>query len=143
MLRAVLDANVYISALASPTGTPGRLIQAFLRESAFTLVMSPAVAEEASRVLEYPKVKKCLDPAITPATWFEGLLFQADLVTDRTLPQPVCKDPDDDKYLAAALEGRCDFVVSGDRDLLALGAYEGIRIITPRDFMTRLQTRGG
>lgn len=143
MLRAVLDANVYISALASPTGTPGHLIEAFLRESAFTLVMSPAIAKEVSRVLDYPKVKKCLDPAITPATWLESLLLQADLVTGSPLPQPVCKDPDDDKYLAAALEGRCDFVVSGDRDLLALGEYEGVRIITPRDFMTRLQTKGG
>jgi len=44
-------------------------------------------------------------------------------------------DPDDDKYLAAALEGRATLVVTGDPDLLALGEYEGIRIVSPRLFL--------
>jgi predicted nucleic acid-binding protein len=44
-------------------------------------------------------------------------------------------DPDDDKYLAAALEGRAAHVVTGDPDLLALGEYEGIRIVSPRVFL--------
>jgi predicted nucleic acid-binding protein len=44
----------------------------------------------------------------------------------------VSADPDDDKYVAAAVEGRPAFVVSGDPDLLDVGAHEGVRIVTPR-----------
>ena len=47
----------------------------------------------------------------------------------------VCADPDDDKYVAAAIEGRAAFVVTGDPDLLTLGEHEGIQIITPRAFL--------
>jgi len=47
----------------------------------------------------------------------------------------VSKDPDDDEYIAAAMEGRAGFVVAGDSDLLDVKEYEGIRIITPRAFL--------
>ena len=44
-------------------------------------------------------------------------------------------DPDDDKYLAAALEGRATLVVTGDPDLLALEEHQGVRIVSPRAFL--------
>lgn len=48
------------------------------------------------------------------------------------------KDPDDDKYIAAAIEGRASFVVSGDPDLLDIKDHEGIRIVNPRAFLDLL-----
>jgi hypothetical protein len=45
------------------------------------------------------------------------------------------KDPDDDKYLVAALEGRAEYLVSGDSDLLALREYKGVNIVTAREFL--------
>ena len=51
----------------------------------------------------------------------------------------VSDDPDDDKYIAAAVEGRAAFVVTGDPDLLALKEHEGIRIVSPRS-LQRLMT---
>jgi len=50
----------------------------------------------------------------------------------------VSEDPDDDIYLAAAIEGRCSYIVSGDPDLLSLDEYEGARIVKPRAFVTIL-----
>ena len=48
-------------------------------------------------------------------------------------------DPDDDKYLAAAIEGRASFVVTGDRDLLAVTRHAGVRILAPRAFPVLLE----
>jgi predicted nucleic acid-binding protein len=47
------------------------------------------------------------------------------------LPQPVCRDPDDDAVLALALATQADLIVSGDDDLLALGQFQGIPIVAP------------
>lgn len=58
MFRAVLDANVYISAAIRPEGPPGQIIERFLRDSAFELVVSPAIVDEVLRGLRYPKVTK-------------------------------------------------------------------------------------
>lgn len=54
----------------------------------------------------------------------------ATLVTVRQLAQQVSRDADDDQVLACALAARADLVVSGDRDLLDLESFEGIRIVT-------------
>jgi uncharacterized protein len=51
------------------------------------------------------------------------------------LESPVCRDPDDDNILAAAISGKCDCIITGDKDLLVLKQYEGIDIFTPRDFL--------
>jgi len=48
------------------------------------------------------------------------------------------RDPGDDKFLAAAVEAQGDYVVSGDKDLLDLKAYRGVRIATPAQFLTIL-----
>jgi len=56
------------------------------------------------------------------------------------LASPVCRDPDDDNILAAAIAGNCDCVITGDKDLLVLRAYEGINILSPRDFLTNEET---
>ena len=47
----------------------------------------------------------------------------------------MCRDPSDDKYLSAAVEGRADYLVSGDRDLLDLGQHDLIAIVTPKSFL--------
>jgi uncharacterized protein len=59
-------------------------------------------------------------------------LFQ--LVSPEPLPIPVCRDPDDDLVLATAIAGACSCVVTGDKDLLVLGQYEGVVIISPGAF---------
>ena len=57
------------------------------------------------------------------------------------LGQRVCRDPDDDKFLACAIAGNAKVVVSGDKDLLATSGYAGITVLTPRAFVERYLTR--
>jgi putative PIN family toxin of toxin-antitoxin system len=137
LLRAVLDANVYVSALIHPAGTPGRLIEGFLRETNFELVLSPAIVDEVLRALGYRRVRRLLRGA-DAQLWFEDLVVLADVVADKDL-SGVCEDPDDDKYLAAALEGRATHVVTGDRRFLALGEHAGVAGVTPRAFLDLLR----
>jgi uncharacterized protein len=137
LLRAVLDANVYISAIIQPAGTPGRLVERFLRDASFEVVLSPAIVDEVLRALTYPKVRKLLRGA-DAQLWFEDLVVLADLVAGAQQLAGVCKDPDDDKYLAAALEGRAAHVATGDRAFLALKEHAGVEIVTPRAFLDLL-----
>ena len=60
MFRAVLDADVFVSAAIHPNGPPGRIIEQFLRRDAFTLVLSDAIVDEVVRILAYPKVRGCV-----------------------------------------------------------------------------------
>ncbi len=139
MLRAVLDANVYVSAIIQPAGTPGRLIERFLREANFELVLTPAIVDEVLRALGYGKVRKLLR-GTDAQLWFEDIVVLADVVADRQLSgvRDDADDADDDKYLAATLEGRASHVVTGDRRFLNLGEHAGVEIITPRAFLDLL-----
>ncbi len=140
MLRAVLDANVYLSALLQPNGPPGQIVERLLAEGAFVLILSPAIVEEVLRALDYPKIRKAIRGPIKPDIWFEDLVVLADLVGGHTDVSGACEDPDDDKYLGAAVDGRAGFVVTGDQSFLALETYEGIQIVTPRAFLETLRS---
>ena len=140
MVRAVLDANVYVSAALHPAGPPGRILERFLGEAAFELIASPAIAAETLRALAYPKVRQHLRPARDARAWFEHVMVLADLVIGEAAGEAVCADPDDDKYLAAALEGRAQYIVTGDRPFLMLREYRGVRVVTPRTFLDVLDT---
>jgi putative PIN family toxin of toxin-antitoxin system len=139
VLRAVLDANVIISALIQPKGASGRIVASLLEENSFELVLSPAILAEIRRALTYPKVRKYikasdedLDLAVA------SLALVAQPVEGILRVNAVAEDPDDDKYIEAALEGRARFIVTGDAHLRSLKSYRGIRIVTPRSFLELL-----
>ena len=136
MLQAVLDANVYASALVKPGGPPGRILHLLLADRAFEVVLSGSILVELRRCLDYPRLRKHIsltDPEID--RWILALELIADMVTPKRWIQAVPDDPDDDHLLAAAIEGRAAFLVTGDRHVLTLGEYEGIRIVTPAGFL--------
>ena len=144
MLRAVLDANVYVSAYVRPEGAPGQIIERFLRDVAFELVVSNEIAAEVLHALAYPKVRKAARSRTDPALWFEDILVLAEIVPGEYQVAGISTDPDDDKYIAAAIEGRAPFVVSGDPDLLDVKEHERVRCLTPRQFLdllTKTQSR--
>jgi putative PIN family toxin of toxin-antitoxin system len=138
VICAVLDANVYVSAAVRPEGPPGQIIERFLRLGAFEIVMSQAIVDEVLRALSYPKVRKYIRPGLDAELLFEDIVVLAQFVAGEREVTDVSKDPDDDKYIAAAIEGRAQFVVAGDSDLLDLKAHEGVRIVSPRSFLDLL-----
>lgn len=140
MLRAVLDANVLVSALIRPKGLPGQIVVRLLRDRAFTLVTSPAILTEVRRSLAYPRVRKHLIVSDEDLDlWVASLGLVGEPVEGSLRIAAVAEDPEDDKYIAAALEGRAQFVVTGDAHLLALKTYEGVRMVTPRVFLGLLK----
>ena len=134
----MLDANVYVSAFVRPEGPPGQIVERLVRDAAFEVVLSVAVVEEVLRALAYPKVVKGARTRVEPDLWFEDIVVLAQFVTGDYAIGAVSDDPDDDKYIAAAIEGRAAFVVSGDPDLLEIKEHEGVRIVNPRAFLALL-----
>jgi hypothetical protein len=137
VLRVVLDANVYVSALIRPQGPPGQIIMRFL-ENSFEIVLSPAIVEETVLAFEYPKVRKYIHAGVDPELWFEDVILLAQFVAGGDELERVSVDADDDKYFAAAIEGSATVIVTGDPDLLTIKEYRGVRIVTPRVFLDRL-----
>ena len=128
MARALLDANVLISAAIRPSGAPGRIVSSLLARAAFDLVLSPAIVAEVEAALKLPKIRRYLREPADAIRWLADVVVHADLVADS-------RPADDDVVLMAAVEGRADVIVTGDGDLLALKEYEGIAIATPRTFL--------
>lgn len=140
MLRAVLDANIFVSGLIRPQGPPGQILTRLFQGRAFELIVSVPIFEELRRSLAYPRVRRYTaqtDDEIE--LWLAALALIADLTEGAMELHAVVDDPDDDKYLIAALEGRARFIVSGDAHLLDLGEYEGVQIVTARAFLQLLK----
>ena len=138
MLRVVLDANVYVSALIRPEGPPGQIVKRFLGEGSFEIVLSLAIVEETVRAFGYPRVRKYIHASVDPELWFEDVILLAQFVGGDYEIEGVSEDVDDDKYFAAAVEGRATLIVTGDPDLLTVKEYRGIRVVTPRGFLDLL-----
>jgi uncharacterized protein len=137
--RAVLDTNVFVSGLINPKGTPAAILRA-LRLKRFTLVSSPPINEEIIEVLNRPRIRDRY--ALGDRIFDVSLILWevAELVID--LPEVrACSDPDDDKFLAAAVGGRADYLVTGDvGDLLRLHKYKDVTIVSPREFASVLKS---
>ena len=111
--------------------------------STVSLISSPALLAELVDVIGRAKFDAIL---IRTNTSRERSLAEvrrlAEIIEPPPLPRPVCRDPDDDKVLALALAAKVAFIVSGDKDLLSLSSFEGVRIVTPADAIALIDARG-
>lgn len=133
-MRAVLDANVLISAILSPRGTPARLLLVW-QAGAFDLVVSPLLLAEVRRALAYPKLERLVPPADADAfvAWLGGA---AELATDPAGPPPFRSDDPGDDYLIALAAAERALLVSGDVHLTSLAPRVPVR--TPAEFLADL-----
>jgi|SRR3989344_1301073 len=140
MVRAVVDTNVLISALISKKPSPPLNIYNLLKSEDFLLITSPNILKELEEVINRPTVIKLhkrtqkqieeILEDITETSYIVPGLISVDVVK---------KDPTDNMFIAAALEGKADFIISGDKPLLNLKEFHGIKILSPRDFVTTLK----
>jgi len=142
VIRAVLDTNQYVSMAIKARGTADRLLAAW-RDERFVLLLSPPILEEIIRVLRSPRLRRLIRlTALEINGLIESLLLDAELTPGRLAVQVITRDPSDNMFLACAVEGRADYIVSGDRDLLTLESYQDIPIVTAAEFLRVLaQTR--
>jgi len=136
MTRVVLDANIFVSTVLKSRSTPAKVFR-LAKEGKVTLISSKDILSEVGRVLLYPRLRKLhgrtpkrIDAFIRKATRVSFI------VPGETKIDEIKEDPPDNKYLSAAVEGKADFIVSGDHHLKDLKIFEGIRIIDPAAFLT-------
>lgn len=135
-MRVVLDTNVFVSGVFFG-GPPGRILEAW-RDGEVEVVISHEILEEYVRVGEKLSAQF---PGTDLGLALELVAAWATLVASQPLPEPVCRDADDDKFLACALAASVQYIVSGDRDLLEISPYEGITILRPRAFVDEMLER--
>jgi len=131
--RVVIDTNVLISGLLSTTSTPAQAV-----DKAVTHAQLVATAETLRELIEKLLSRK-FDRYVGRERRDALLQRVASLVEIVDLLQPIraSRDPKDDKFLEAAVNGRADVIVTGDKDLLDLNPFRGIAIVAPADYLAR------
>jgi putative PIN family toxin of toxin-antitoxin system len=136
-LRVVADTSTVISGLLWH-GAPRQVLDA-ARAGTLELHTSASLVAELADVLQRPKFARRLALAeVTPQTLVVGYALLARLIVPAPIGPVVEADPDDDAVLACAAAARAEAIVSGDRHLLELGAYEGIPILSAAQLLARL-----
>lgn len=141
-MRVVLDTNVIISATLMRGGNEDQILRAWQR-GAFDLVLSPPILEELGRALFYEKLRKFRWMTEKEVSELLQTLAASSVVVSGRAKVKASRDPDDDKFLAAAVEAEAPFVVTGDRDLLDLKNYQGVRVVRPAWFLTMIRRVSG
>lgn len=131
-MNIVLDTNVFVSGVFFP-GPPSRILKAW-RDKTIQIVLSREILKECRRVgaelaAQYPPID--IQPII------ELIVHKALIIAATPLPEQVCKDADDDKFIACALTAKCHIIVSGDKHLLKVSGFQGIQVLKPREFVDR------
>lgn len=139
MIRVVLDVNVIVSAFPYQRGNAREIIDRWAAQE-FTLVTSDHILSGVRRAWNNDFFRRQFSPEFATQA-AELLLRSGTSVTPVTDVRGVADDEEDDLVLATAVAGQADCLVTGDLGLLRLGSYEGIPIVSPRDFLALLDAR--
>ena len=135
-MKVLLDTNVWISRLLWG-GMPNQIVK-LARSGQIMAIVSIEILNELRNTLGYPKLQAQLSRlGETAETLLQAIEEVSVCVVAETIVVPELRDPQDVIVLAAALAGNAEVVVTGDQDLLVLGRFEGVEILTPADFLGR------
>lgn len=135
MIRVVLDANQFVSALLKPNSNSGQILSLISKDK-ISLLASDEVIAEITAVLLYPKIIKRIGrspeylKALMEKIWSVAIITEGKIKVDI-----INDDPSDNKYLTCAIEGKADFIISGDRHLKDIRSFKGIKIVDPASFL--------
>lgn len=129
-LKVVMDTNVFVSGVFFG-GPPYQILKAW-QLGEFELIVSREILYEYRRVGEI-LVEEHPGADLKPILNF--VLEHAKVYKSAVLKDPVCEDPDDDKFIACALASGSKVIISGDKHLLNISGYQGIQVLKPRAFV--------
>jgi putative PIN family toxin of toxin-antitoxin system len=132
-MRIVIDTNVVASAIFFG-GRPAALLRMVITRT-LSAVATEEIVDEYQETVNYlmKKYSEKLDEfSLIPVVSAMEIIPASHNIH-------VCRDPDDDKFISCAVDGQCYYIVSGDKDLLTLGNYENIRILTVAEFMKMIE----
>lgn len=136
MIRAVLDTNLLISYLMTNGETLSR-IMIHWEQGHFIYLQSPQILDELINASNRPKLRRYIKT--DPQPLLDLIKMDAEHTLGNLELPEACRDPKDDKFIACAVEGNANYIVSGDKDLLDLDVYQMIKIIRPRNFLMVLE----
>ena len=132
-MRIVIDTNVIASAVFFG-GKPYQLLR-YIMEGRVKVVASKEIVDEYEEIVLRLKRKY---PAVSTMIPFKDILSRFEIIRVSS-DIHVSRDPDDDKFISCAVDGKCIYIVSGDNDLLSVGNYGNIEILTVVDFLHRIE----
>jgi putative PIN family toxin of toxin-antitoxin system len=132
-MKIVIDNNIYISAFKSG----GKPYDVFKRavDGFDTLFFTSAILVEVEEVLGRPKFKFGADRLQRAIQYIKKYGNEIPVLSHHKAPVDACRDPDDIKYLECADAAKADYIVSGDKHLLEMGEYKGIKIVNANDYL--------
>jgi putative PIN family toxin of toxin-antitoxin system len=117
MIKVVLNANRFVSALLKPASNSAQLLD-LVHAGKIRLLVSKRIIAEIESVIRYPKIKKIHRRSDSNLNAFIiKIIRTSQMVSGRLSLQAIKDDPTDDKYLECAIEGEADYIVSGDKHL--------------------------
>ena len=132
MIKVVLDTNVFISSLFWK-GAPYQIFKRILEGAILNFVSPQILAEIKERLLDKFKL-----PPEKVKEFLEIIVFNSQIVYPKKKLNIVKKDPEDNKILECALEAKASFVISGDGHLLEIKKYKEIKIVSPKEFLSKI-----
>jgi len=131
-IMLVIDTNVLISAIIFK-GTPEKILKSIILENKFDGAISPEMLAELAKKLKFK------------FSFPDELIKEWELIFKNTFKNMlpfyntnICRDPDDNKILDLAVFSGAKYIITGDKDLLSIGKYKDIKIITPADFFNMM-----
>jgi len=133
MARIVIDTSPLISALGWKNGIPRKVFDACISGES-TLIETKEQLSELVNVLKRPKFSFISEDE--KRDFIVGIYQLCELVQPKEKINAVADDPSDNIHIEAAVEGKCEYIVSGDKKhLLKLKEFRGIKIVTPKEFL--------
>lgn len=136
MIRVVVDTNVFVAAILSPSGAPNAILTA-IQDGRVEAVTCPALIAELDRALRYPKVAR-LRAGVAPIAVVTSVRSICYEDQDPPSIEPISRDPADDVVIALARQSGAHAIVTGDRDVLSLPGLDP-PAISPRAFLDALE----
>ncbi len=133
-IRVIIDTNVFIRYLLRPGVAIRCLVEDLWLGDRILVVSAPELLQELNGVLNREAIRAYIDSEAGQSL-LEAIQIKAEIYPTLDAIPAYSRDPKDDKFIACAIIRQASFVISEDRDLLALGEVNGIHILTPYDFL--------
>lgn len=135
MIRVVVDTSVLIRYLIRPSAAIKELIEVRWLGGEIQMVTALELIEELEDVLRRDYIQALIRPH-EGQTLLDAIHRKAQILPPLGAVPAYTRDPKDDKFVACALAGDAEYVITVDKDLLLLETLEDIRMVTPHDFIT-------
>jgi putative PIN family toxin of toxin-antitoxin system len=143
-MRITLDTNILVSAFISKEGQPAKILDLALTFQEIRLILSETILREFREVMLREEVRERFGYSARDIESFVQLLREvSSMVAVKSRFRAVKDDPNDDIVVNTAVDGKAEWIVSGDVHLRKMRVFRGIRIVTPREMLRIVARRFG